>query len=209
VAALRKRNACNRLGWRGRRRACASLVASSAAGVAVWNVGWALQLTRLELERIAASHRRAHRHLPLRCARVAPVADERRLVDRRRWRARNAHPAPWAVRRRRLPQAWRFRRSIREAGARRVTGSSRQAPSSPPSVTVRPRRLVQSSRAVGLRRGGKNIHPAHTSKNVLQGQLNFAVVDGRAGDLTESPVPQASVRFGKLGRVESVEEFNT
>ena len=62
VAALRKRNACNRLGWRGRRRACASLVASSAAGVAVWNVGWALQLTRLELERIAASHRRAHRH---------------------------------------------------------------------------------------------------------------------------------------------------
>ena len=69
--------------------------------------------------------------------------------------------------------------------------------------------LIQSSRAVGLRRGWMNIHPAHTSKNVLQGQLNFAVVDGRTGDLTESPVPQARVRFGKLGRVERVEEFNT
>jgi hypothetical protein len=69
--------------------------------------------------------------------------------------------------------------------------------------------LIQSSRAVGLGRGWINIHSAHTSKNVLQGQLNFAVVDSCAGDLTESPVPQASVRFGKLGRVERVEEFNT
>jgi hypothetical protein len=122
-----------------------------------------------------------------------------------------------------LPNASNFppRRSAREAGTRTDNALSHRRAHRPlPSRCARALRRcggracgretpIQSSRAVGLRRGWMKIHPAHTSKNVLQGQLNFAVVDSCAGDLTESPVPQASVRFGKLGRVERVEEFNT
>jgi len=89
----------------GRRRACASPVASFAAGVAVEALGVQLRLqrrgngpTRFGRSRAGArpiacaSHRRTHRHFPLRCARASQRVRRRAATggDGRRVRTRNA-----------------------------------------------------------------------------------------------------------------------